>query len=274
MWKVIRTLQSFVPRSATWLRRFRTSGCFGLGRPAGADSSQIRQSRPYQVRLMPGTLARRRASHPERPEARGRSAGPAGSRRGPYSRLGRVVGQRRYFLSIDGPRFFQADIFQLSEPPNEATRQRLGKGTWPSFGPAGAPVTWKVFADLPCPDCAAESRTTRELLPAEFPKQVKVQFRDYPSSNTTQAMNAAIAGRSVLGSGPPSVLGLLRLGRCSSKGDHREQLPGEAEPMSKDKKLDLAFRDLRCQRSIKADLKKRIADGLALEVSGLRQLYS
>jgi hypothetical protein len=228
--KVMPTLKSSVPRSATWLRAFALLAVLGslallAQTPAKFDKAALTKYVLYLERWPAD--AQVTLSDPK----------PAADLPGwqevvvERTRLGRVVAQRRYFLSIDGQRFFRGDIFQVSEPPYEATRQRLSKGTWPSFGPAGAPVTLIVFADLQCPDCAAESKTIRELVPAEFPKQVKVQFRDYPLVQHHWAMNAAIAGRCVFESGPACVLGLLRLGLCSSKGDHREQLPGEGGPM-------------------------------------------
>ncbi|MGA7409512.1 MAG: thioredoxin domain-containing protein, partial [Bryobacteraceae bacterium] len=261
-----------MPRSATWLRAFALLAVMGsvallAQPPAKLDKealtkyviylerwpadAQITLSDPKNASDLPGfqevTVER--------------------------TRLGRIVAQRRYFLSKDGQRFFKGDVFQLSEPPYESTRQLLSKGTWPSFGPAGAPVTLIEFGDLQCPDCAAESKIIRELLPTEFSKQVQVQFRDYPLVQHHWAMNAAIAGRCVFQSDPALFWDYSDWIYAHQKEITESNFEEKLGQWSKDKKPGAAFETCVAHRSTEADVKKSIADGLALEVPGTPTLF-
>src|SRR5271165_498907 len=200
--KLMPTNRSHVPRSATWLRALALLAAAGSAAllaqtPAKLDRAALTKYVLYLERW-PADAIVTLSDPKDAPDMPGFQEIIV-----ERTRLGRVVAQRRYFLGKDGQCFFKADVFQLSEPPYEATRQRLSKGAWPSFGPVTAPVTLIMFADLQCPDCAAESRTIRDLLPAEFPKEVQVQFRDYPLVQHHWAMSAAIAGRCVFQSGSP-----------------------------------------------------------------------
>jgi len=266
------THQSSVPRNATWLRAFALLVAAGSAAllaqaPGKLDKAaltkyviylerwpadaQVALSDPKDATGLPGfqeiTVER--------------------------TRLGRVVAQRRYFLSKDGERFFKTDIFQFSEPPYEATRQILSKGTWPSIGPVGAPVTLVVFADLQCPDCAAESKIIRELLPVEFPKQVQVQFRDYPLVQHHWAMNAAMAGRCVFQSSPALFWDYADWAYAHQKEITETNFQEKLDQWSKDKKLGSTFDACVAQRSTEGDVKKSIAAGLALEVPGTPTLF-
>ena len=68
----------------------------------------------------------------------------------------------------------------------------------PSFGPANAPLTMAVFSDFECPVCREEAKELREKAPAEFPKELRVVFVDFPlEAIHPWAKLAAIAGRCV-----------------------------------------------------------------------------
>jgi hypothetical protein len=65
------------------------------------------------------------------------------------TRMGRVVGQRVYFVSADGKHFPQGDPFAISEKPFEAHIARLKRQASPAIGPADAAVTLSVFGVIP-----------------------------------------------------------------------------------------------------------------------------
>ncbi len=266
------TQRSFVLRSATWLRAFAllaAAGSFAVlaQAPAKLDKAALTKYVVYLERW-PADAQLTLSDPKDAPDLPGFQEVLI-----ERTRLGRVVAQRRYFLSKDGQRFFKADVFQLSEPPYEAIRQRLSKGTWPSFGPADAPVTLIEFADLQCPDCAAETKIIRELLPVEFPKQVQVQFRDYPLVQHHWAMNASIAGRCVFQSSPALFWDYSDWVYAHQKEITESNFQEKLGQWSKDKKLDSAFETCVAQRSTEADVKKSIANGLALEVPGTPTLF-
>lgn len=64
---------------------------------------------------------------------------------------------------------------------------------WPTRGPAEAAVTVIMYGDLQCPFCKLGVDRLNEAL-KDFPKEVKVVFRNYPLQFHAQAMNAARTG--------------------------------------------------------------------------------
>lgn len=74
----------------------------------------------------------------------------------------------------------------LPAPPSDA----------PFRGDAGAPITVEVFSDFQCKYCRRQNPALDELL-AEFPRQVKIVWRDRPLEHHEDAMLAAEAAREV-----------------------------------------------------------------------------
>ncbi len=78
------------------------------------------------------------------------------------------------------------------------TIEKLDVKGAPSLGPANAPVTIVVFSDFQCPLCKAEAEVIHKEIPAAFPTQVRVYFRDFPlEALHNWARQAAVAGRCV-----------------------------------------------------------------------------
>ncbi len=116
---------------------------------------------------------------------------------------GNEVLQRQYYMSADGQRFVQGNVFMLSKHPFQRNIDKLKTDLMPSFGTPGAPVTLVVFSDFQCPFCREEAKTIREQLPKEFPSEVRIYYKEFPlTSIHPWAMKSAVAGRCVFRANP------------------------------------------------------------------------
>lgn len=86
---------------------------------------------------------------------------------------------RLYYLTPDGRHFINGSVWDLGESPFKDTLAHLPLDGF-SFGPADAKVTIVVFSDFECPFCQTFAKTVRESLPAKYPKDVRVVFKDFP----------------------------------------------------------------------------------------------
>ena len=60
-----------------------------------------------------------------------------------------------------------------------------------------------VFSDFECPNCKEEAKTLRERLPAAYPKDVRLYFKDFPLEQIHPwAKAAAMAGQCVFRENP------------------------------------------------------------------------
>ena len=116
---------------------------------------------------------------------------------------GNEVLQRQYYMSPDGQRFIQGNVFMLSKHPFQRNIDKLKTDLMPSFGTPGAPVTLVVFSDFQCPFCREEAKTIREQLPKEYPTEVRIYYKEFPlTSIHPWAMKSAVAGRCVFRANP------------------------------------------------------------------------
>ena len=116
---------------------------------------------------------------------------------------GNEVLQRQYYMSADGKRFIQGNVFMLAKHPFQRNIDKLKTDLMPSFGTPGAPVTLVVFSDFQCPYCREEAKAIREQLPKEFPSDVRVYYKEFPlTSIHPWAMKSAVAGRCVFRANP------------------------------------------------------------------------
>ena len=111
--------------------------------------------------------------------------------------------EQHYFLSKDGKKIFQGDVYDIDQSPFQGNIDKLDVKGAPSLGPADAPITVVVFSDFQCPMCRQEADVIHKELTAAYPDKVRVYFRDYPlESLHNWARSAAIAGRCVYKSNP------------------------------------------------------------------------
>jgi protein-disulfide isomerase len=108
-----------------------------------------------------------------------------------------IVIQKTYYVSPDGSRVIQANIFPVGEKPFNGDLSRMHLSDAPSYGPPTAPVSLVLFSDFQCPFCASDAKMFRENIPRDFPHEVRVIFKDYPMHMHPWAMDAAIAGRCI-----------------------------------------------------------------------------
>ncbi|MDZ4796683.1 MAG: thioredoxin domain-containing protein [Bryobacteraceae bacterium] len=103
-----------------------------------------------------------------------------------------------FYASADGKRMIQGTIYDVSKSPFEADLNKIKTDLQPSFGEAGAPVVIVMYSDFQCSYCREEGRLIRKEIPAAFPKDVRVYFKDFPlDAIHPWAKTAAIAGRCV-----------------------------------------------------------------------------
>lgn len=102
------------------------------------------------------------------------------------------------YVSNDGQHILSGDVFNIAKSPFQAQLDKLTTAGAPSFGPADAPVTLVVFGDFECPLCKEEAKAMRANIPKDYPKQVRVVFKDFPLVQIHPwAMTAAVAGRCI-----------------------------------------------------------------------------
>jgi protein-disulfide isomerase len=108
-----------------------------------------------------------------------------------------------FYVTRDGRKIFRGYIYDLTQNPFKEDLDKLKTSLSPSFGAAAAPVVLVVFSDFECPNCKEEAKTLREKIPAAFPKEVRVFFKDYPMEQIHPwAKAAAMAGQCVYRENP------------------------------------------------------------------------
>jgi protein-disulfide isomerase len=109
------------------------------------------------------------------------------------------------YISKDGSQILQGTVYDVSHNPFKSEFDKLKVAGAPSFGTAGAPVMIVEFSDFECPYCKEEAKMLRDHLLADYPKQVKLYFREFPiESLHPWAKPAAIAGRCVFNQSAPA----------------------------------------------------------------------
>jgi protein-disulfide isomerase len=112
---------------------------------------------------------------------------------------------QRFFVSKDGKKVFQAEVYDINKNPFQANIDKLDVKGAPSLGPADAPVTVVIFSDFQCPMCKQEADVIHKQISTVFPDKVRVYFRDFPLEQLHNwARPAALAGRCVYKLNPAS----------------------------------------------------------------------
>ena len=116
---------------------------------------------------------------------------------------GNEVLQRLYYVSADGQRLIQGNVFMMSKHPFQRNIDHLKTDLQPSFGTPGAPVTLVVFSDFQCPFCRDEAKIIRDNIKKEFPNEVRVYYKEFPLVMIHPwSMKSAVAGRCVFRADP------------------------------------------------------------------------
>jgi protein-disulfide isomerase len=102
------------------------------------------------------------------------------------------------FVSNDGKKILQGSFYDVANNPFKADIDKIHTQFQPNLGTAGAPVAIVVFSDLQCPHCKGEAEMLRQNLIQNYPKDVRLYFKDYPlESLHPWAKAAAMAGRCI-----------------------------------------------------------------------------
>jgi protein-disulfide isomerase len=104
--------------------------------------------------------------------------------------------ERGFLVSKDGKQILDAKIYDVTQNPFQEDLDKLHTEGAPAMGTPGAPVVIVVFSDFQCPYCKGEEEMLRENLLKEYPKQVRLYFKDMPlQSIHPWARKGALAGR-------------------------------------------------------------------------------
>ncbi|HTS63964.1 MAG TPA: DsbA family protein [Candidatus Acidoferrales bacterium] len=102
------------------------------------------------------------------------------------------------YVSNDGKKIVQGNVYDVANNPFKPDLDKLHTQFQPNLGTAGAPVAIVVFSDLQCPHCKGEAEMLRKNLIQNYPKEVRLYFKDFPiESLHPWAKAAAIAGRCI-----------------------------------------------------------------------------
>jgi len=102
------------------------------------------------------------------------------------------------FVSNDGNKIVQGSFFDIANNPFKPDIDKTHTQFQPNLGTAGAPVVIVVFSDLQCPHCKGEAEMLRQNLIQNYPKDVRLYFKDFPiESLHPWAKAAAMAGRCI-----------------------------------------------------------------------------
>jgi protein-disulfide isomerase len=108
-----------------------------------------------------------------------------------------------FYLTSDGQHIIRGVVYNLNRNPFQEDLEKLKTAGAPSFGPDNAPVTVVEFGDFECPNCREEAKTLRDNIPAQFPTQVRVVFKDFPLEQIHPwAKAAAMVGRCIYHENP------------------------------------------------------------------------
>jgi protein-disulfide isomerase len=184
--------------------------------------------------------------------------------------LGASYQDETFFVSNDGKQIIRGYAYNVNTNPFQPELDKLKTDQSPSFGAAAAPVVMVVFSDFQCPNCKEEAKVMRDNIPAKFPKEVRLYFKDFPlEAIHPWAKAGAICGRCVYRQSPTAFW---------KYHDWIYEHQGEVKPENL-KDMVLAWAQTneldtlqlgRCieTRATEAEIDKEIAEGRALKVQG------
>ena len=181
-----------------------------------------------------------------------------------------------FYVSKDGEKIIRGYVYDVTQNPFKPELEKLKTDLSPSFGAPGAPVVMVVFSDFQCPNCKEEAKALRQNLPATFPTQARLYFKDFPIEQIHPwAKPAAIAGRCIFNQNPA---GFWQYHDWIY--DHQSEITPEN---LKTKVLEFAatLKDTdalqlgRCidTKATEADVNKSLAEGRALRVDATPTIF-
>lgn len=111
---------------------------------------------------------------------------------------GQASQEDTFLVANDGRKIIRGTVYDVAVNPFDADAAKLKTDQQPAFGPPEAPVSIVMYSDFQCSFCLEEAKTIRQNIPASYPKDVRVYFKDFPlEAIHPWAKSAAIAGRCV-----------------------------------------------------------------------------
>ncbi|HVV52931.1 MAG TPA: thioredoxin domain-containing protein [Polyangia bacterium] len=180
----------------------------------------------------------------------------------------RSVNALRYVAHLVDQGFTDSEVSEaLAKRYRPVAPKQIDVAEAPMKGNPGARVTLIEFADYECPHCKRFQPVLHQILD-EFPKDVKLYFKNYPLPQHTMARMAAEAAVAAQKQG--------KFWQFQDKlWEHQDDLsPAEIEKVAKESGLDVAkFRQDLASDAVKARVEKDRNDGAAIGLQATPTLY-
>lgn len=180
------------------------------------------------------------------------------------------------FVSTDGKKIVQGNFYDVATNPFKPELDKLKTQFQPALGTAGAPVVLVGFSDFQCPHCKIEAQMLRENLVKNYPKDVRLYFKDFPiESLHPWAKAAAMAGRCVFQQQPDAFWDYHDFVFSKQDAITPETLKDTILTWAKEQKSIDAVKLGACidNKATQAEVEKEIEEGHSLEITGTPTLF-
>jgi protein-disulfide isomerase len=180
------------------------------------------------------------------------------------------------YVSNDGKKIVQGSFYDVTTNPFKPELDKLKTQFQPALGTAGAPVVIVAFSDLQCPHCKTEAQMLRENLIKNYPKEVRLYFKDFPlESLHPWAKAAAMAGRCVYQQNADAFWEYHDFIFSKQETLTPENLKDSILTWAKDNKSLDSVKLGACidSKSTQAEVEKEMEEGRALDITGTPTLF-
>ncbi len=184
-----------------------------------------------------------------------------------------------YLVSNDGRYAFRGQPFQLDQDPFRSTREQIDLRHYPSFGALVPQVTIVEYSDLQCGYCKQMTTVLRQDLPRDYPREVRIFFKDFPLKEVHPwATDAAIAGRCLYKQDPEAFWAFhdwsFEQQNQITPQNFREKFLGFAQQKKVDTgKLAACLDGNKEGQEARAEVERSLKEGKALGVTGTPTLF-
>jgi protein-disulfide isomerase len=180
------------------------------------------------------------------------------------------------YVSNDGKKIVQGNFYDVTTNPFKPELDKLKTQFQPALGTAGAPVVIVAFSDMQCPHCKVEAQMLRENLIKNYPKDVRLYFKDFPiESLHPWAKAAAMAGRCVYQQNADTFWDYHDFVFSKQETLTPDTLKDSILTWAKDNKSLDAVKLGVCidSKATQAEVEKEMEDGRALDINGTPTLF-
>ena len=110
--------------------------------------------------------------------------------------------EKTFYVTADGKTILDGMVYAAADNPFRSNLSKITTALQPSFGAPGASVVLVSYSDFQCPHCRDEAKILRENMTKNYPKEVRVYFKDFPLPNHDWGMKAAMGGRCIFRQNP------------------------------------------------------------------------